>query len=115
MAKPPGQALTMSSPAWKQVWVTDAGYAKEKELVSAALPDGAVRFQGEVATRSGGTVLDRTTLTPLPDGRVRQVIEISRDHGATWQPNFDAYYAHPSPVAPWSKNFHTTANSDPPR
>ncbi len=86
--------------AWKQVWVTDAGYAKEKQLLPAALPDGAVRFQGEVATRSGGTVLDRTTLTPLPDGRVRQVIEISRDHGATWQPNFDAYYAHPTPAAP---------------
>jgi hypothetical protein len=43
-------------------------------------------------------VLDRTTLTPLSDGRVRQVIEISRDHGTTWQTGFDAYYTHPKPA-----------------
>ncbi len=31
----------------------------------------------------GSRVLDRTTLTPLPAGRVRQVIEQSRDGGDT--------------------------------
>lgn len=76
---------------WKQVWVTDSGSAKEKRLVAGA-PPGGVRFQGEVLTRKGERVLDRTTLTPLPDGRVRQVIEISRDHGATWTTGYDAYY-----------------------
>jgi hypothetical protein len=44
--------------------------------------------------------LDRTTLTPLPDDRVRQLIEISRDRGVTWQTNFDAYYAHPKASVP---------------
>jgi len=89
-----GKSLFYFNPAtgtWRQVWVTSAGTSKEKQLV-AELPGGAVRFQGEVPTRAGGTVLDRTTLTPLPDGRVRQTIEISRDRGATWVTGFDAYY-----------------------
>ena len=97
-----GKSLFYYNPAtgaWKQVWVTDAGFAKEKQLVPADLPAGAVRFQGEVALPGSGTVLDRTTLTPLADGRVRQLIEISRDRGATWQTNFDAYYAHPKSAA----------------
>lgn len=76
---------------WKQVWVTDAGPMKEKTLI-LELPDGGVRFQGELARQSGGTYLDRTTLTPLPGGRVRQVIEISLDDGKTWKTTFDADY-----------------------
>jgi hypothetical protein len=89
-----GKSLFYYNPAtgnWKQVWVTDAGTCKEKQLVSGA-PEGAVRFQGEIALRGGGTVLDRTTLTPGSDGRVRQVIEISRDHGTTWKTVYDAFY-----------------------
>jgi hypothetical protein len=89
-----GKSLFYYNPAtgaWKQVWVTDAGTCKEKQLV-AGPAGGAVRFQGEVALRRGGTVLDRTTLTPLPDGRVEQTIEISRDRGTTWQTAYDAYY-----------------------
>jgi hypothetical protein len=75
----------------KQVWVTDQGPLKEKEEVPAPEP-GSVRFQGEIPLRGGGTVFDRTTLTPLPDGRVRQVIEQSRDGGKTWKVGFDAIY-----------------------
>jgi hypothetical protein len=76
---------------WKQVWVTDVGPMKEKTLI-LEMPDGGVRFQGELAKRSGGTYLDRTTLTPLTGGKVRQVIEISTDGGKTWQTTFDAEY-----------------------
>jgi len=76
---------------WKQVWVTDAGPLKEKQLV-AAYPDGGVRFQGAIAHADGTSHLDRTTLTPLPGGNVRQVIEISRDSGKTWQVTYDAEY-----------------------
>ena len=76
---------------WKQVWVTDVGPMKEKTLI-LEMPDGGVRFQGELAKRSGGTYLDRTTLTPLAGGKVRQVIEISLDGGKTWQTTFDAEY-----------------------
>src|SRR5262249_16232010 len=65
---------------WKQVWVTDAGPMKEKTLVE--MKDGSVRFQGEIPHLDGTSHLDRTTLTPLPGDRVRQVIEISKDGGA---------------------------------
>jgi hypothetical protein len=80
---------------WKQVWVTDVGPMKEKTLILDT-PDGGVRFQGELAKRSGGTYLDRTTLTPLMGGKVRQVIEISMDGGKTWQRTFDAEYRRSS-------------------
>jgi hypothetical protein len=51
-----------------------------------------VRFQGEVRGTSGPTILDRTTLSPLSGGEVRQLIEISRDGGTTWESGFDARY-----------------------
>jgi hypothetical protein len=76
---------------WKQVWVTDVGPMKEKKMVEE-LKDGGVRFQGEIPHLNGGSHLDRTTLTPLPQDRVRQVIEISKDDGKTWEKVYDAEY-----------------------
>jgi len=93
-----GRSLFYYSPVtaeWKQVWVTaqagSPGGLKEKVLVER-LPGGALRFQGEIPLAGGGAYLDRTTLTPLPDGRVWQLIEVSRDRGRTWQTTFDAEY-----------------------
>jgi hypothetical protein len=68
---------------WKQVWVTDTGQFKEKSERSDFA--GGVRFQGEIPRPEGRPLQDRTTLTTLPDGRVRQVIEQSADGGATWR------------------------------
>jgi uncharacterized protein (TIGR02246 family) len=48
-----------------------------------------MRFQGR----------DRTTLTREADGKVRQVIEGTRDGGKTWHAGFDAIYQHNSPSA----------------
>ena len=75
---------------WKQIWVTDSGPVKEKEMVEA--PPGSVRFQGALPLAEGGSILDRTTLTPLPDGRVRQLIEQSSDGGTAWRTGFEGYY-----------------------
>jgi hypothetical protein len=75
---------------WKQVWV-DPGGVKEKHLVGR-YPDGSVRFQGELPRPNGVFVLDRTTLSPLAAGSVRQVIEQSIDGGKTWVVGFDAIY-----------------------
>lgn len=92
-----GRSLFYRSPAtgtWAQVWVTDLALApggvKEKALI-ARYPDGAVRFQGEIAGPNG-LVLDRTTLRPLEGGRVHQTIEVSDDGGISWTPSFDAIY-----------------------
>ena len=82
------------SDRWKQVWVTErataVGALKEKVLIER-FDDGGVRFQGEIPLADGGLYYDRTTLTPLPDGRVRQLIEMSRD-GENWEATFDAHY-----------------------
>ncbi len=93
-----GTSLFYHIPAtgdWKQVWVTDRatarGGVKEKRLIER-LEGGAVRFQGEIPVAGGGRYLDRTTLTPLDDGRVRQLIEISHDDGERWEVTFDAVY-----------------------
>jgi hypothetical protein len=80
---------------WKQVWTTQhaelLGGLKEKEMV-AVYPNHAVRFQGNLSTPNGVTVIDRTTLTPLDNGTVHQVIEVSRDGGQTWVVSYDAIY-----------------------
>lgn len=93
-----GKSLFYFNPreeTWKQVWVTARatalGGTKEKTLIER-LPGGAVRFQGALLTTDGRNILDRTTLTPLDDGSVRQHIEWSGDDGATWNSSFDAVY-----------------------
>lgn len=92
-----GKSLFFFQPAtgeWKQVWVTESasrtGGVKEKKLLESFAGPG-VRFQGEIPLPEGGRYLDRTTLTAMPDGSVRQVIEVSRD-GADWRVTFDALY-----------------------
>lgn len=94
---------------WRQVWVTGRALApggvKEKHLVET-LPHGSLRFQGTVRDTAGRTWLDRTTLTPLPDGTVRQRIEISRDGGETREATFDAVYRQRSGQVPGCRLGH---------
>lgn len=84
---------------WKQVWITGnafvPGGTKEKTYTGRT-DGGGVRFQGRIHRPEGSTYLDRTTLTPASDGRVRQHIEISFDEGSTWQTTFDAWYVRES-------------------
>ena len=79
---------------WKQVWVTgnalSRGGVKEKKLVERA--ENSLRFQGEVRLPGGGSYFDRTTLTALENGDVRQLIEVSTDGVASWQAVFDGRY-----------------------
>jgi hypothetical protein len=80
---------------WKQVWVTDMAWSpgglKEKVLVER-MPRGGLRFQGEITQPNGEVYMDRTTLTPNPDGTVRQWIQVSTDGGEMWTSTFDATY-----------------------
>ena len=77
---------------WKQVWVTDIGRVKEKRMLPEST-NTVVVFQGEVRLDDGKRVLDRTTLTDMGNGRVRQRIAQSADGGVTWDTGFDAIYA----------------------
>jgi hypothetical protein len=79
---------------WEQVWVAQdtshLGGLKHK-TADTILPGGAMQFEGTLVGPKF-SVLDRTTLTPLKDGRLRQTIQLSKDHGANWKVVFDAYY-----------------------
>lgn len=84
---------------WDQLWVTtdtsQPGGLKHKRLVDR-FDDGSVRFQGAYPDTDGNQILDRTTLTPLENGDVRQLIEVSRDGGGEWLESFDATYKRES-------------------
>ena len=80
---------------WKQVWVTEYGTMPGgvKEKTHQPLADQRqVRFQGRVYAENDKSYLDRTTLTDLGDGHVRQIIEVSMDEGINWRAVFDAEY-----------------------
>jgi hypothetical protein len=81
----------LASGEWRNVWVTDQGPVKERRLVKD-FPGPGVRFAGEIRRRSGGVLLDRVTMTPLPNGTLRQVIEQSTDGGASWFVPWEAVY-----------------------
>ena len=49
-----------------------------------------MRIQGRIHAEENRSYLDRTTLTDLGDGTVRQLIEVSMDEGVTWKATFDA-------------------------
>ena len=49
-----------------------------------------------IALPDGWVVLDRSTLTGEGRGRIHQVIDISRDGGATWELSFEIFYARKS-------------------
>lgn len=80
---------------WHQVWVTGntaLPWGLKFKVMVARGEDGAVQFQSDLTTREGAPYLDRTTLRPLPDGTVRQLVEVSIDNGLTWRTSFDAVY-----------------------
>ncbi len=81
--------------SWHQVWVTpftdQPGGLKRKDMIEE-FGNGGVRFEGRVLLPNGDSYLDRTTLTPNKDGKVRQVIEFSQDEGENWEVSFDATY-----------------------
>ncbi len=80
---------------WHQVWVTPfarvPGGIKEKHEVST-FEGAGIRFKGEIQNQDGSHYLDRTSLRPLEEGKVHQLIEVSTDGGKNWKVTFDAIY-----------------------
>jgi len=83
---------TDGSQHWEFVYNGNAHDTGAKTFSFPVYPDGGTRFQGELPLLDGRTILDRTTLTPMKDGRVHQTIEDSKDGGTSWIAGFDAYY-----------------------
>jgi hypothetical protein len=79
---------------WKYLWVRDNspkfGGCKEKVLTER-YDNGGVRFEGKIPAMNNGHYFERTTLTPLPDGSIRQVIEVSQDN-ESWRKLSDVRY-----------------------
>lgn len=72
-----------------QVWVDAQGNLLE---MKGEAKDGSVIIAGPSVARTGASTLTKMTLTPLPDGRVRQFFETSADEGKTWTPSFEGFY-----------------------
>jgi hypothetical protein len=80
---------------WRKLYLTDQaaqrGGIRERVLVADA-PGGGVRFQGLITRSAGTPVLNRVTITPLPDGRLHYVVASSTDGGEHWNATFDVFY-----------------------
>lgn len=74
---------------WQQTWVSNTGNMLE---LHGMFQDGALHYQGESLTRTGSKIHHRLTFSQLPEGRVRQLWEQSRDDGKTWTVALDGEY-----------------------
>ncbi|HTA39242.1 MAG TPA: hypothetical protein VK760_09210 [Candidatus Acidoferrales bacterium] len=74
---------------WHQTWVDNSGLTL---ILYGGLQGTSMVLEGPRITKAG-TVIDRITWTPLPDGRVRQHWQQSGPGSKPWQDVFDGYYA----------------------
>jgi hypothetical protein len=73
---------------WHQDWVGGDGTILH---LHGELESSAMVLSGRVNSAKG-TVLNRITWTPLPDGKVKQEWVTSDDDGRTWQTSFIGIY-----------------------
>jgi len=72
---------------WTQVWV-GSGF---NLTLTGGFEGGRMVLSGQRETDKG-VVVDRITWIPLEDGRVRQLWDVSKNGGATWEAAFDGMY-----------------------
>jgi hypothetical protein len=88
-----GMSLNFYDPAdrrWHQSWMGSEGGALR---LVGGLKGSAMVLASDPVVRPGGTaVVNRITWTPLADGTVHQLWEVSRDGGRGWQVVFDGKY-----------------------
>ncbi|MBK6489651.1 MAG: hypothetical protein IPF98_22980 [Gemmatimonadetes bacterium] len=80
---------------WHQTWVDNQGMLAQFD--GARAPDGAMVMEGPARGPAGEPARSRMSFTPLTDGRVRQLWELSIDGGTTWRTTFDGYYTRRAP------------------
>ena len=74
---------------WRQTWVDANGLASE---FAGEFKNGALHYEGESHFPDGKKAMRRMTFFNLGPDRVRQLSEISRDDGKTWNPHYDLLY-----------------------
>lgn len=74
---------------WHQTWVDNAN---QLLVLEGGWRDSAMVLEGESLSRDGSTVRHRITWTREGEGDVRQLWEISRDGGRTFEVFFDGRY-----------------------
>jgi hypothetical protein len=74
---------------WQQFWVDNTGGSI---VFNGELKDGVMNFTGEGTSPTGEKTLHKMSFTPMPEGRVRQVLEDSKDNGKTWTVSYDGVY-----------------------
>jgi hypothetical protein len=74
---------------WHQAWVDNSGLRLN---LTGKFDDGHMQLSGNRVNPQGESVVDRITWTPNEDGSVRQLWEVSKDDGETWQALFDGLY-----------------------
>jgi len=79
------------SKQWHQTWVDNQGGRLE---LAGELRAGRMVLSGSRAAARDPKIkiVDRISWQKLPDGRVHQLWEASRDGEKTWQVQFDGYY-----------------------
>lgn len=87
-----GTSVNAYDPArrtWTQRWVGDGATL----WLEGGMVDDRMVLTG-TARRSTphGPAVDRISWTPLPDGRIRQLWEVSADSGARWRTIFEGFY-----------------------
>jgi hypothetical protein len=81
--------LDVPSGKWRQTWVDDRGGLHQ---YTGAFEGKALVHHGTWAGRDGKRFDVRMTFTPVEGGKVRQVMERTRDGGKTWESLFDGLY-----------------------
>jgi hypothetical protein len=94
-AAPGGSGMSLSiynlaDKKWHYNWVSDKGHLL---YMTGGFKDGSMVMSSEAPTpdKDGKPTWSRSTWTPMPPGRVRQVYETSND-GKTWTVAFDGIY-----------------------
>lgn len=78
---------------WEQLWMSGGNVLK----LEGAFGGGKMVLEGRSQNPARATTLDRITFTAMPDGRVSQVWEQSKDGGQSWTKSFDGVYIRRRP------------------
>lgn len=89
----PGQSINFYDRAkkqWHQTWIDPTGAGL---YLDGNLQDGKMVLEGTRPDKAGNSVKQRISWTPMPDGRVKQHWQTSKDGGQNWTTVFLGFYS----------------------